>query len=298
MSRSNEIPIYTEADFACMRRAGRLAAETLDEVGKHVRKGVTTEFLDKVCDDVIRSHGAVPATLGYRGYPKSSCISLNHVICHGIPGKRKLMEGDILNIDTTVILEGWYGDSSRMYVVEPIKPAARRLINVVYESLDHAIASVRPGAHVGDIGAAIQACAREQRCSVVRDFCGHGIGRVFHDVPSVPHFGEAGDGEELKPGMIFTIEPMLNLGKAGSHTLADGWTAITKDRSLSAQAEHTIGITRTGAEIFTESPKGLFHPFELGETSQALGERPPAASEVSCDGRLASVRALRRPAPG
>lgn len=261
MLKPDGIPIYTAEDFACMRRAGRLAAECLDVIDDHVRAGVTTGELDRVCEAFIRAGGAVPAPLGYRGFPKATCISLNHVVCHGIPGPRTLREGDILNIDVTVILDGWYGDTSRMYAVGAIRPGARRLINVVYGALECAVAAVRPGGHLGDIGAAVQKHVRRHRCSVVREFCGHGIGRVFHDVPSVLHYGVAGTGEELREGMIFTIEPMINLGQPETRILGDGWTAITRDRSLSAQAEHTVGVTRDGVEIFTLSPGGRFHPF-------------------------------------
>lgn len=244
-----------------MRRAGRLVAACLDVVGESVCEGVTTGEIDRLCETYIRDHGAVPATLGYKGFTKSSCISLNEVICHGIPGQRELREGDILNIDTTVILDGWHGDSSRMYAVGQIKPAARRIIDVVYRALELGIAAVRPSGYLGDIGAAIESYARSQRCSVVQEYCGHGIGRVFHDAPQVLHHGRRGEGLRILPGMIFTIEPMLNLGRPETRLLADRWTVVTRDRSLSAQCEHTIGVTESGVEVFTESPSGCFHPF-------------------------------------
>ena len=265
MLKSNQVPLYTEVDFACMRRAGQLAAECLDEVGAHVQPGITTGALDQICESFIRDHNAIPAPLGYRGYPKATCISLNHVVCHGIPGTRRLREGDILNIDVTVNLDGWFGDSSRMHAAGTIRPEARRLIDVVYTALDRGVAEVGPGKHLGDIGAAIQSYVRQQNCSVVRDYCGHGIGRVFHDAPSVLHYGVEGTGIELQPGMIFTIEPMVNLGRHETRMLGDGWTAVTRDRSLSAQVEHTVGVTPTGVEVFTLSSAGRFHPFERTE---------------------------------
>ena len=205
-------------------------------------------------------HGAIPAPLNYRGFPKSICTSLNHVVCHGIPGPRALKEGDILNIDVTLIVDGWHGDSSRMYAVGKISRAAERLLEVTYNSLMKGVAAVRPGATTGDIGGAIQAYAEAERCSVVRDFCGHGLGKVFHDRPNILHYGEPGEGLPLKPGMLFTIEPMINLGKAHVKILSDGWTAVTRDRSLSAQFEHTVGVTETGCEVFTLSPLGLDRP--------------------------------------
>ncbi len=258
------IAIHDAADFAAMRVAGRLAAECLDAVGPEVRAGALTEDIDRFCEEFIRDNGAVPAPLGYRGYPRATCISVNHVVCHGIPGKKRLRDGDILNIDVTVILDGWYGDTSRMYAVEPVKPGSRRLIDTVYESLAAGIGAIRPGARLGDIGAAIQARARANRCSVVREFCGHGIGRVFHDAPSVLHYGVRGAGTELLSGMIFTVEPMINVGRPETKVLPDGWTAVTRDRSLSAQCEHTVGVTGDGVEIFTLSPAGRFHPWREG----------------------------------
>jgi len=254
------IKLHAPADFEGMRAAGRLAAEILDRIAGEVRPGVTTGALDDIIREDICAHGATPATLGYRGYTKSSCISINHVVCHGIPGDKTLRDGDILNIDVTVILDGWFGDTSRMYVAGRANLRARRLIDVTHEALMRGIAAVRPGATFGDIGAAIQTYAESERCSVVRDFCGHGLGRVFHDAPNVLHYGRPGAGPVLRPGMFFTIEPMINLGRPETKILADGWTAVTRDRSLSAQFEHSIGVTDEGCEIFTLSPAGLFHP--------------------------------------
>lgn len=270
MLKSERVPIHSEADFECMREAGRLVAACLDTVGESVREGITTGELDRICETFIRDNGAIPATLGYKGFTKSSCISLNDVICHGIPGSRVLREGDILNIDTTVILDGWHGDSSRMFGVGNLKPAARRVIDVVYRALEVGIAAARPGGHIGDIGAAIERYAKSQRCSVVKEYCGHGIGRVFHDSPQILHHGKPGQGARILPGMFFTIEPMVNLGRANTRVLADKWTVVTRDRSLSAQCEHTMGVTKNGIEVFTESPAGSFHPFRTagGQSAQ------------------------------
>jgi len=254
------IKLHRPEDFEGMRAAGRLAAETLDMISDHVAPGVTTEHLDDLIHEFMLAHGATPATLGYRGYPKSSCISINHVVCHGIPGPKRLKEGDILNIDVTVILDGWYGDSSRMYVAGQPSRRAERLIDITHEALMRGIAAVKPGATFGDIGAAIQRYVEAQRCGVVRDFCGHGLGRVFHDAPNVLHYGRPGSGATLRPGMFFTIEPMVNLGRPDTKILSDGWTAVTRDKSLSAQFEHSIGVTEEGCEIFTLSPAGRFHP--------------------------------------
>ncbi|MBE7218553.1 MAG: type I methionyl aminopeptidase, partial [Caulobacteraceae bacterium] len=209
-------------------------------------------------------HGALPACLGYRGYTKTTCISINHVVCHGIPGPRALRDGDIVNIDHGLVLDGWHGDSSRMWAVGEVNPRAQKLIDVTYESLDRGIAAIKPGARLGDIGHAIQSYVEANRMSVVREFCGHGVGRIFHDAPNVLHYGKPGTGEVLKPGMIFTVEPMVNLGKPGTKVLADGWTAVTRDKSLSAQCEHTVGVTETGCEVFTLSPGGLFKPSRQG----------------------------------
>ena len=257
---ARRIKLHGPEAFDAMRKAGRLAAETLDFVTPHVRAGVTTAALDKLCHDFIVDHRAIPAPLNYRGFPKSICTSINHVVCHGIPGERKLVDGDILNIDITVILDGWHGDTSRMFYVGPPSVKAQRLVDATYRAMMAGIEAVRPGARLGDIGEAIQTLAEAERFSVVRDFCGHGIGRIFHDAPSVLHFGRAGTGPELKEGMFFTIEPMINAGRFEVKVLEDGWTAVTRDRSLSAQFEHTIGVTAGGFEIFTRSPAGLDHP--------------------------------------
>ncbi len=254
------ITIHAPEDFAGMRKAGRLAAETLDMIADHVRPGVSTAELDRIIHDYTIDHGATPATLGYRGYPKSCCISINHVVCHGIPSERKLKDGDILNIDVTCILDGWYGDSSRMYVAGRLSRKAERLIQVTHDALMIGIEQVRPGNTFGDIGAAIQRHVERNRMSVVRDFCGHGLGRVFHAAPNVLHYGRPGTGPVIEEGMFFTIEPMVNLGRPDTKVLADDWTAVTKDKSLSAQFEHSLGVTADGAEIFTESPAGRFHP--------------------------------------
>ena len=258
--RETKIKLHGREAFAGMAKAGRLVAEALDALVEIVKPGITTDALDDFVFDFAMAHGAIPAPLNYRGFPKSICTSLNHVVCHGIPGPRGLKEGDILNIDVTFIVDGWHGDSSRMYGVGKISHAAERLLNVTYESLMRGVAAVRPGATTGDIGAAIQAYAEGERCSVVRDFCGHGLGRVFHDRPNILHYGEIGEGVPLKPGMLFTIEPMINLGRAPVKILSDGWTAVTRDRSLSAQFEHTVGVTETGCQIFTASPQGLDRP--------------------------------------
>ncbi|WP_417308731.1 type I methionyl aminopeptidase [Devosia sp.] len=254
------IPIHGEAGFKGMRKAGRLTAEALDLLVDAVVPGVTTAALDKMAYDFARDHGAIPATLYYKGYRHSVCTSINHVVCHGIPDERPLREGDIVNIDLTLIVDGWYGDSSRMFAVGDISRKAERLIEVTYESLERGIAAAKPGNTTGDIGAAIQQFAEAERTSVVRDFVGHGVGQLFHDEPNIMHFGVPGTGVPLKPGMIFTIEPMINLGRPHVKILADGWTAVTRDRTLSAQAEHSIGITETGCEVFTLSPRGLFNP--------------------------------------
>ncbi len=254
------IAIHTPVDFEGMRRAGKLGAEVLDFIAPHVTPGVTTGALDKLCHDFIVGHGAVPAPLGYRGFPKSICTSVNHVVCHGIPGDKRLQDGDILNIDVTVIVDGWHGDTSRMFYLGEVGVKARRLVDVTYEAMMRGIAVVRPGATTGDIGHAIQSYVEAQRFSVVRDFCGHGVGRVFHDQPSILHYGEPGEGIELREGMFFTVEPMVNSGRYDVKVLPDGWTAVTKDRSLSAQFEHTVGVTADGHEIFTISPKGMHRP--------------------------------------
>ena len=259
-ARTGVIKLHGPEGFAGMRAAGRLAAEVLDAMVPHVVPGVTTAELDRIAASHMRGAGAVPATLGYRGYTHSSCISINHVVCHGIPADRALKDGEIVNIDVTPILDGWHGDSSRMFLVGDVALKARRLVEVTYECLMLGLEQARPGNRLGDISAAIQRHAEKQRYSVVRDFCGHGLGRLFHDSPEVVHAGRPGTGPELKPGMFFTVEPMINIGRPDCKILDDGWTAVTRDRSLSAQFEHSIGITETGCEIFTTSPKGLHQP--------------------------------------
>ncbi|MBN8999282.1 MAG: type I methionyl aminopeptidase [Rhizobiales bacterium] len=256
LKNSGQIRLYDRAGFDAMHRAGRLAAECLDALAALIRPGLPTDDIDRFVYTFGAERGALPATLGYRGYTRSTCTSINHVVCHGIPNEKPLREGDILNVDVTFILDGWYGDSSRMYYVGEVKRAAERLVEVTYESLMRGVAAVKPGATTGDIGHAIQSFAEAERCSVVRDFCGHGVGRLFHDTPNILHYGNPGEGIELRPGMIFTIEPMINLGRPHVKVLADGWTAVTRDRSLSAQFEHTVGVTDTGCEIFTLSPAG------------------------------------------
>ncbi|WP_262696268.1 type I methionyl aminopeptidase [Kordiimonas aquimaris] len=254
--RTGAIKLYGDDALDGMRAAGRLAAETLDYVTPFVKAGITTDEINTICHDFIINHNAVPAPLNYRGFPKSVCTSINHVICHGIPGPKKLKDGDTLNIDVTVILDGWFGDTSRMFFVGKQKLLSQRLCQVTFEAMWKGIEVVKPGAHLGDIGAAIQKHVESHRYSVVRDFCGHGIGRVFHDEPSVMHFGKEGTGVELRKGMFFTIEPMVNAGKPGAKVLADDWTAVTRDKSLSMQFEHTLAVTDDGYEVFTKSPKG------------------------------------------
>jgi methionyl aminopeptidase len=264
--RGADIKIHGPEAFEGMRVAGKLAAECLDMLTPHVVPGVETEYLDDLARAFVLDHGAFPACLFYKGYGKTVCISPNHVVCHGIPGGRtnlRLSDGDIVNIDVTVIVDGWHGDTSRMYLVGDVSPKAKRLVSVLYEGMDRGLAQVRPGARMGDVGHAIQSYVEAQRCSVVRDFCGHGLGQVFHDNPNVLHYGKRGEGEVLKPGMFFTVEPMVNLGRYDVKVLSDGWTAVTRDKSLSAQCEHSIGVTETGYEIFTLSPRGLFKPAGL-----------------------------------
>jgi methionyl aminopeptidase len=254
------IPLHGEAGFAGMRKAGRLAAEVLDILVDVIKPGVTTLEIDRLVYEFGRDHDALPADLFYKGFRHSVCTSLNHVVCHGIPDERPLREGDILNVDVTYIVDGWYGDTSRMYAVGEISRKAERLIEVTYAAFEAGLAAAQPGNTTGDIGAAIQRVAEAERTSVVRDFVGHGVGQLFHDEPNIMHFGVPGTGIELKPGMIFTIEPMINLGRPHVKILSDGWTAVTRDRTLSAQCEHSLGITETGHEVFTLSPKGLFNP--------------------------------------
>ena len=262
VNERDAIKLHDADAVESMRRAGKLGAEVLDYITPYVMPGVTTGRLDTLCHEFILDHAAIPAPLNYRGFPKSICTSVNHVVCHGIPSNdKRLQNGDVMNLDVTVILDGWHGDTSRMfYVGDRVSLLAKRLVEVTYESMMRGIAVVKPGATLGDIGNAIQSYAESERFSVVRDFCGHGIGRVFHDAPSILHFGEAGTGPKLAAGMFFTVEPMINVGKYPVKILNDGWTAVTKDKSLSAQFEHTIGVTTDGYEIYTLSPGGHTFP--------------------------------------
>jgi methionyl aminopeptidase len=260
MKNTGAIRLYGADAFEGMRKACQLTARCLDELADIVKPGVTTNEIDRFVFEFGEKNNALPATLNYRGYRKSSCTSINHVVCHGIPDDKPLREGEIVNIDVTYILDGWHGDSSRMYPVGEVKRAAERLLEVTYECLMRGVRAVRPGARTGAIGHAIQTYAEAERCSVVRDFCGHGVGRLFHDAPNILHYGQVNEGPELKEGMIFTIEPMINLGRPHVKVLSDGWTAVTRDRSLSAQYEHTVGVTADGCEIFTLSPGGLDTP--------------------------------------
>ncbi len=260
LKNTGHIKLYNAADFDGMRAACQLTARCLDEVTDLVKPGVPTSQIEDFIFQFGLDNDAVPATLNYRGYQYASCISLNHVVCHGFPGAKPLRDGDILNVDVTFVLDGWHGDSSRMYVAGTPKRAAERLIDITYDCLMDGIAAVRPGNHIGAIGKAIQDRAEAERCSVVRDFCGHGLGRLFHDAPNILHYGKANEGVVMKEGMIFTIEPMINLGKHHVKVLRDGWTAVTRDRSLSAQFEHSVGVTADGCEIFTTSPAGRGRP--------------------------------------
>lgn len=258
---SKPVKIYSLADFDGMRKAGQLAAKTLDYITPFVQPGVSTGYLDELLEAFMRNNGGIPATIGYHGYPKASCISPNHVICHGIPSDTKILQnGDIINIDITVILDGWYGDTSRMYYVGKPSIKARRLVETTYATMMAGIEQCLPGKTTGDIGHAMQTLAASENFSVVLDYCGHGIGRVFHDQPNILNYGVPGTGTKLVPGMIFTVEPMVNIGTHQTITLSDGWTTITRDRSLSAQFEHSLGITETGFEIFTLSPMGYTFP--------------------------------------
>ncbi len=260
LRKTGQIKIHGSAAFDGMRKAGQLVANCLDMLVDEVKPGVPTDKLDRLVLDYAFDHGALPATLMYRGYKKATCTSLNHVVCHGIPGDKPLKDGDIVNIDVTLILDGWHGDSSRMFAIGQIPRRDERLIEVTYEAMMRGIATIRPGSTTGDIGAAIQSFVEAQRMSVVRDFCGHGLGKLFHDEPNIVHVGRPGEGIVLKPGMFFTVEPMINLGRPHVKVLSDGWTAVTRDRSRSAQFEHTVGVTETGVEVFTLSPKGLDKP--------------------------------------
>lgn len=255
-----KVKLHGRDGFKGMRKAGKLAASLLDMLTPHVKPGVTTEHLDQLALEFIKDHKAFPAPLNYRGFPRAICTSINHVVCHGIPTNKPLKEGDIVNVDVTLVLEGWHGDTSRMYPVGEVARRAERLIEVTYECLMRGINAVKPGDSINKIGAAIQAYAEAERCSVVRDFCGHGLGQVFHDRPNILHYGGDDEGIIMQPGMFFTIEPMINLGKAAVKVLGDGWTAVTRDKELSAQFEHSIGVTEKGCEIFTTSPAGLHCP--------------------------------------
>jgi len=267
--KSGEIKLHGAEAFEGMRRAGRLAAEALDLLADIVKPGVTTQAIDRFALDFALANNAFPATLLYRGYRYSVCTSINHVVCHGMPNDKPLRDGDIVNIDLTFVLDGWHGDSSRMYPIGDIGRRAERLLEVTHEALMRGVAAVKPGGTTGDIGQAIQDYAESERCSVVRDFCGHGLGRLFHDEPNILHYGRKGQGVPLKPGMFFTIEPMINLGRPQVKVLSDGWTAVTRDRSLSAQYEHSVGVTETGVEVFTLSPRGLDRPGLMRRPMQA-----------------------------
>ncbi|WP_294241436.1 type I methionyl aminopeptidase [uncultured Sphingomonas sp.] len=258
--RTGAIKLWGREAFDGMHKAGRLAAETLDMLVPHMVPGVTTAEIDRLIHQFILERGGVPATLGYRGYTHSTCISINHVVCHGIPSEKTLKSGDIVNVDVTPIVDGWHGDTSRMYLIGDVPLKARKLVEVTYECLMLGIEQAKPGNHMGDVAHAIQQHAEKHRYGVVRDFCGHGLGLLFHDAPEVVHVGRPGTGPELRPGMIFTIEPMINIGRPDVKLLDDGWTAVTRDRSLSAQFEHSIGITEEGCEIFTLSPAGYTQP--------------------------------------
>jgi methionyl aminopeptidase len=260
LRKTGQIKIHVPEGFAGMRKAGRLVADCLDLLSAEVKPGVSTDHLDRFVFEYAMDHGAWPATLMYRGYTKSTCTSINHVVCHGIPNEKPLKDGDIVNIDVTLILDGWHGDSSRMYPVGVIPRRAERLIEVTHDATMRGIAVIKPGATTGDIGAAIQSYVEAQHMSVVRDFCGHGVGRLFHDEPNIIHVGRPGEGIVLRPGMIFTVEPMINLGRPHVKVLSDGWTAVTRDRSLSAQFEHAVGVTHEGVEVFTLSPRGFERP--------------------------------------
>ncbi len=246
--------------FEKIKIAGSLASQTLDEITQHVKPGVKTSSLDKICYEFIRDNGGYSAPLYYRGFPKSCCTSINHVICHGIPNDRYLNDGDIINIDVTAIVDGWHGDTSRMYFSGNPSIKSKNLVSSTYEAMMKAISIIKDGVCIGDIGNEIQTFVEKKGYSVVRDFCGHGIGEVFHDSPNILHYGKKGEGLKLKAGMIFTVEPMINEGSFNTKLLKDGWTAVTKDKSLSAQFEHTVGVTKDGVEIFTSSNKNLNQP--------------------------------------
>jgi methionyl aminopeptidase len=261
-AQNRSVVIHTDpSDFVGMRKAGALAASVLDAMVEHVKPGVTTNALNDLCHAMIIKAGAIPAPLGYRGFPKSICTSVNHVICHGIPDDRALKDGDIVNIDVTVIVDGWHGDTSRMYFVGDVPIKAKRLTQIAYECMMLGIEQVKPGNRLGDIGHAIQTHAEKHNFSIVRDYCGHGVGKVFHDAPNIMHYGEKNTGMVLQEGMFFTVEPMVNVGTYETRLNAkDGWTVTTRDRSLSAQFEHTLAVTKDGFEIFTFSHKGALCP--------------------------------------
>lgn len=259
---TTHVKLHGPEAFVGMRAAGRLAAECLDMLVPETKAGVTTERLDTLAREFVMDHGALPACVFYKGYRHTICTSLNHVVCHGIPGPRVLRDGDILNIDVTVIVDGWHGDTSRMYAVGAVKKRDMRLMDVTYAGMMKGIETIRPGSTLGDLGYAIQKHAEAERLSIVRDFCGHGLGQVFHDPPNILHYGRPRDGMTLRPGMIFTVEPMVNAGGNAVKVLNDGWTAVTKDKQPSAQYEHAVGVTETGVEIFTTSPTGLHQPHQ------------------------------------
>jgi methionyl aminopeptidase len=262
--RTGQIKIYDPREaFPGMAAAGALAASCLDMLAGEAREGVSTMRLDDLARQFVLDHGALPACVFYRGYRHTICTSLNHIVCHGVPAARALRDGDVLNIDVTLILDGWHGDTSRMYAVGEPPRKAVRLMDITYAAMMRGIAAIKPGATLGDVGYAIQSYAESERCAVVREFCGHGVGRVFHDEPNILHYGKRGDGDVLQPGMMFTVEPMLNAGRPDVKILGDGWTAVTKDKSISAQYEHSVGVTETGVQVFTTSPAGLHQPHTL-----------------------------------
>tara|TARA_B110000014_G_C20028265_1_gene533864 strand:+ start:347 stop:1123 length:777 start_codon:yes stop_codon:yes gene_type:complete len=250
---------YKES-FEQIKIAGGLAADTLDEITSYVIPGTSTEKLDKICYEFIRDNKGFSAPLFYRGFPKSCCTSTNHIVCHGIPSDKYLKDGDIINIDVTAIINGWHGDTSRMFFVGDVSVKSKNLVSVTYNSMMKGISAIKAGSHLGDIGESIQTYVEEKGFSVVRDFCGHGIGKIFHEPPNILHYGKKGDGIKLKAGMIFTVEPMINEGSHNTKLLKDGWTAVTKDKTLSAQFEHTVGVTIDGFEIFTKSKKNYGQP--------------------------------------
>jgi len=273
--KGGNVAIRSGAEIDMARRAGHLAADVLRMIGEHVQPGVTTDELDRLCREyIVGVQGAIPANIGYHGYPKTICASVNHVICHGIPSDKRLKAGDIVNIDVAIIKDGWFGDSSRMYFVGAPSPLAKHLVRTTYEAMRAGILQVKPGATLGDIGHAIQTVAHRENFSVVREYCGHGIGQVYHDEPQVLHFGKRGEGLTLKPGMIFTIEPMINAGKPMTKQLSDGWTVVTKDHSLSAQWEHMVLVTETGFEILTPWPEGTGDYAPIESVAMATAAAP------------------------